>query len=56
MTSVEQLYGELWADDGGIRTELEQSLDPRPSSALYDAFAALGPQPRDLYVLVRPAA
>ena len=44
MTSVEQLYGEIWADESGLDAELEQSLDPRGTDWLFDAFSELGPQ------------
>jgi SAM-dependent methyltransferase len=46
-TSVEQLYGEIWAEDG---PELDKSLDPRGTDWLFEAFAELGPQPGQLVV------
>ena len=49
-TSVEQLYGEIWAEDGPLKTELEQSLDPRGTEWLFEAFAQLGPQPGQFVV------
>ena len=42
MPTVEELYGEIWADDATLRAELDRSLDPRPPESLYEAFAALG--------------
>ena len=42
MASVEELYGELWAENEAFEAELDRSLDPRPAECLYDAFAALG--------------
>jgi SAM-dependent methyltransferase len=43
LPSVEELYGDFWADDeSGLEAELERSLDPRPVESLYDAFANLG--------------
>lgn len=50
MTSVEQLYGELWAEEDGLEAELERSLDPRGTDSLFDAFAALGPRRGELVV------
>lgn len=50
MTSVEELYGELWADDSPLQEELERSLAPRSTSSLYDAFAALAPRADDVVV------
>src|SRR5215210_2076732 len=49
-TSVEELYGELWADDSAVQAELGRSLDPRDTSSLYEAFAALEPAAEDLVV------
>jgi SAM-dependent methyltransferase len=46
-TSVEQLYGEIWAEDG---PSLDESLDPRGTDWLFEAFAELGPQAGDLVV------
>jgi ubiquinone/menaquinone biosynthesis C-methylase UbiE len=40
--TVEELYGELWAEDGALVAELDRSLDPRPPESLYDTFADLG--------------
>jgi ubiquinone/menaquinone biosynthesis C-methylase UbiE len=50
MTSVQQLYGELWADENGLGSELQRSLDPRGTDWLFAAFADLGPQPGQLVV------
>jgi len=46
-TSVEQLYGEIWAEDG---PSLDESLNPRGTDWLFEAFAELGPQPGQLVV------
>jgi SAM-dependent methyltransferase len=46
-TSVEQLYGEIWAEDG---PSLDKSLNPRGTDWLFEAFAELGPQPGQLVV------
>jgi cyclopropane fatty-acyl-phospholipid synthase-like methyltransferase len=40
--TVEELYGELWAEDGALVAELDRSLDPRPAESLYDIFGELG--------------
>jgi SAM-dependent methyltransferase len=50
MTSVEQLYGEIWAAEDGLESELERSLDPRGTEWLFEAFASLGPQRGQLVV------
>lgn len=50
MTTVEELYGEIWADDEAIARALERSLEPRSTESLFDAFAALEPSPADLVV------
>lgn len=44
MPTVEELYGELWAENEAFAAEVDRSLDPRPAESLYDAFAALGVQ------------
>ena len=49
-TSVEQLYGELWAEGSPLDHELGQSLEPRGTDWLFEAFAALGPQPGQVVV------
>jgi ubiquinone/menaquinone biosynthesis C-methylase UbiE len=49
-TSVQQLYGEVWADTSPLDGELERSLDPRGTEWLFDLFAELGPQPGELLV------
>jgi ubiquinone/menaquinone biosynthesis C-methylase UbiE len=49
-TTVEQLYGEIWAEDGPLATELRQSLDPRGTEWLFEVFADLGPQRGQLLV------
>jgi ubiquinone/menaquinone biosynthesis C-methylase UbiE len=46
--TVEELYGELWAEDEALEAELDRSLDPRPAESLYDAFAALGVRESDV--------
>ena len=45
-TSVDQLYGEIWAGDGPTLG----SLSPRGTDWLFEAFAELGPQPNQLVV------
>ena len=49
-TSVQQLYGELWADEDPLDAELAASLEPRGTEWLFAAFAELGPQPGQLMV------
>jgi SAM-dependent methyltransferase len=49
MTSVQTLY-ELWAGESELDTELQRSLEPRGADWLFDAFAALDPQPGQLVV------
>jgi ubiquinone/menaquinone biosynthesis C-methylase UbiE len=46
--TVEELYGELWAEDDALVAELDRSLDPRPAESLYDAFAGLGVRKSDV--------
>jgi ubiquinone/menaquinone biosynthesis C-methylase UbiE len=46
--TVEELYGEFWAEDEAVQEELDRSLDPRPAESLYDAFAALGVRESDV--------
>lgn len=46
-TTVEQLYGEIWAEEGPA---LDESLNPRGTDWLFEAFAELGPQPGELVV------
>jgi SAM-dependent methyltransferase len=46
---AQRLY-ELWADGAELRGALEPSLEPRGTDSLYDAFAALGPEPGQLLV------
>jgi ubiquinone/menaquinone biosynthesis C-methylase UbiE len=46
--TVEELYGELWAEDEAFKAELGRSLAPRPAESLYDAFDALGVAAGDL--------
>ena len=49
--SVEELYGEVWADHSpALTAELEQSLNPRGTNWLFEAFAELGPRPGQLLV------
>jgi SAM-dependent methyltransferase len=47
MPTVQELY-ELWAGDAELRDALRHSLEPRGTAWLFDAFAALDPQPGDL--------
>jgi SAM-dependent methyltransferase len=49
-TSVEQLYGEIWADEAPLDAELEPSLEPRGTDWLFQAFADLGPESGQLVV------
>lgn len=49
-TSVQQLYGELWADENPLDAELQESLEPRGTEWLFAAFAELGPKPGQLVV------
>jgi ubiquinone/menaquinone biosynthesis C-methylase UbiE len=49
-TSIQQLYGELWADENPLDSELERSLEPRGTEWLFAAFASLGPQRGQLVV------
>ena len=46
-TSVEQLYGEIWAEDS---SPFDESLNPRGTEWLFEAFAELGPEPGQLVV------
>jgi SAM-dependent methyltransferase len=48
--SVQQLYGELWADENPLDLELQESLEPRGTEWLFAAFAELGLQPGQLVV------
>ena len=50
MTSVQELYGELWAGEKDLDQELAQSLDPRGTESLFAMFAALGPRAGQLVV------
>ncbi len=45
MTTVRELYGELWAGENPLDLELQDSLDPRGTDWLFTAFAALRPEP-----------
>ncbi|HZT46210.1 MAG TPA: class I SAM-dependent methyltransferase [Gaiellaceae bacterium] len=49
MPTAQQLY-ELWADDAGLSEALGRSLQPRGRESLFEAFAALDPQPGELVV------
>ena len=49
-TSVQQLYGELWAGENPLELELQESLDPRGTDWLFETFADLGPQPGQVVV------
>jgi ubiquinone/menaquinone biosynthesis C-methylase UbiE len=40
--TVEELYGELWAEDEAFKAEVDRSLNPRPAESLYDTFSELG--------------
>jgi hypothetical protein len=46
-TSVEKLYGEIWAEEGPA---FDESLNPRGTDWLFEAFAELGPRPGQLVV------
>lgn len=50
MTSVQELYGELWARENPLDLELQQSLEPRGTEWLFSLFAGLGPQRGQLVV------
>jgi SAM-dependent methyltransferase len=51
MPSVQELYGELWADDENpLELDLQRSLEPRGTDWLFEEFAALGPQAAQLVV------
>jgi SAM-dependent methyltransferase len=51
MSSVQQLYGELWAGgSASLHEELQESLDPRGTEWLFELFAELGPRPGELVV------
>jgi len=50
MTSIQELYGELWAEGSALELELERSLEPRGTEWLFETFAALGPTPGELVV------
>ena len=50
MTSVQDLYGQFWADEYGLDSELEPSLHPRGTDWLFEVFSALGPQAGQLLV------
>jgi sarcosine/dimethylglycine N-methyltransferase len=49
-TSIQEVYGEFWADESALDAELDRSLDPRGTDSLFEAFAALGPRPGELIV------
>ncbi len=49
MTTVRELY-ELWAGESALDAELADSLDPHGTDWLFDVFASLDPQPRQLLV------
>jgi SAM-dependent methyltransferase len=49
-TSVEQLYGEFWAEDSPLDAELGKSLEPRGTGWLHETFAELGPKAGELVV------
>jgi SAM-dependent methyltransferase len=45
VTTVQELYGELWARESELESALARSLDPRGTDSLHDVFASLDPQP-----------
>ena len=45
--TVDKLYGEIWAEDGLV---FDESLSPRGTDWLFEAFAELGPQRGQLVV------
>lgn len=49
MTSVEELY-EVWAGQSDLEQRVAQSLDPRGTDWLFEAFAELGPKPGQVLV------
>ena len=49
MTSVEELY-EVWAGQSDLEQQVAQSLDPRGTDWLFEAFAELGPKPGQVLV------
>ena len=50
MTTIQELYGELWAEGSALELELGRSLEPRGTEWLFETFAALGPKPGELVV------
>jgi SAM-dependent methyltransferase len=50
LTSIQELYGELWAEESALGRELERSLEPRGTEWLFETFAGLGPEPGELVV------
>jgi ubiquinone/menaquinone biosynthesis C-methylase UbiE len=48
LPTVEELYGELWAEDEAFRAEVDRSLNPRPAESLYDTFGELGVEASDV--------
>jgi ubiquinone/menaquinone biosynthesis C-methylase UbiE len=50
MTSIQELYGELWAEESALERELGRSLEPRGTDWLFETFAALGPKAGELVV------
>jgi ubiquinone/menaquinone biosynthesis C-methylase UbiE len=48
VTTVQELYGELWAKESGLQRELARSLEPRGTDSLYDVFASLEPRPGEV--------
>jgi SAM-dependent methyltransferase len=50
VTTVQELYGELWAEEDGLDEDLRGSLEPRGAEWLFEAFAELEPQPGQVVV------
>ncbi len=46
--SIDELYGDFWADDAAIMAAAATSLHPRGSDVLYDHFARFGVGPGDV--------
>ena len=47
---LRKLYGEFWAGESALDSELQASLGPRGTEWLFEAFSALGPKPGQLLV------
>jgi SAM-dependent methyltransferase len=48
VTTVQELYGELWARESGLEQQLAGSLEPRGTDSLNEVFASLGPRPGEV--------